>query len=163
MQSISWNASLSRLMPAAACLKPRPPLSCKTRDCKIKSLKLRLQPFAGTHHNEMRLSMTHLLSFKHLLQVCCNYVASKRHFGAFQQFPQTKNPCNCKGFEVLRIDPDYLFENWLALLAFLSPYFFLSFILESLVRKPAALRAGLYASLSASQRALEIPCLKAPA
>ncbi len=37
----------------------------------------------------------------------------------------------------------YLFENWLALLAFLRPYFFLSFILESLVRNPAALRAGL--------------------
>ena len=59
---------------------------------KIKSLKLRLQPFAGTHHNEMRFPMTHLLSFKHLLQVCCNYVASKRHFGAFQQFLHKNNP-----------------------------------------------------------------------
>ena len=38
---------------------------------------------------------------------------------------------------------DYLLENWLALLAFLRPGFLRSFILGSLVRKPAALRAGL--------------------
>ena len=38
---------------------------------------------------------------------------------------------------------DYLFENWLALLAFLRPGFLRSFILGSLVRKPAALSAGL--------------------
>lgn len=57
----------------------------------------------------------------------------------------------------------YLFENWDALLAFFKPYFFLSFIRGSLVRNPAAFKGALNASLSATQRALEMPCLKAPA
>ena len=65
----------------------------------------------------------------------------------------------CKAFYF----PNYLFENCGALLAFLSPYFFLSFIRGSLVRNPAALSAGLLASASTSQSALEIPCLTAPA
>ena len=51
--------------------------------------------------------------------------------------------------------------NWEALLAFLSPYFFLSFILGSLVKKPAALSAALFSG-SAWQRALEIPWRSAP-
>lgn len=38
---------------------------------------------------------------------------------------------------------NYLFENWEAFLAFFRPYFFLSFILESLVRNPAAFSGAL--------------------
>lgn len=57
----------------------------------------------------------------------------------------------------------YLLENWLAFLAFLSPYFLRSFALASLVKKPADFNDALYASLSASQSALDMPCLKAPA
>ena len=56
----------------------------------------------------------------------------------------------------------YLFENWDAFLAFFKPYFFLSTILASLVRNPAFLSAPLN-SPSAFKRALETPCLKAPA
>ena len=62
----------------------------------------------------------------------------------------------------LKITNNYLFENCGARRAALRPYFFLSFILESLVRKPAALRTGLYSS-SIVRRALAIPCLIAPA
>ena len=50
----------------------------------------------------------------------------------------------------------YLFENCGARLAALRPYFFLSFILESRVRYPAALSTGLN-SASASHSALAIP------
>ncbi len=57
---------------------------------------------------------------------------------------------------------NYLFENCGALLAFLRPYFFLSFILGSLVRNPAFFKAALNSS-SAFNSALEIPCLIAPA
>ena len=57
----------------------------------------------------------------------------------------------------------YLFENCGARRAALRPYFFLSFILGSLVKKPAFLSAGRYSSESTSRRALEIPCLIAPA
>ena len=56
----------------------------------------------------------------------------------------------------------YLFENCGALLAFLRPYFFLSFILGSLVKKPAFFNSGLKLS-SAFNKALAIPCLIAPA
>ena len=51
---------------------------------------------------------------------------------------------------------DYLFENCGARRAALSPYFFLSFIRGSRVKKPAALSAPLFAS-SATKRALAIP------
>lgn len=57
----------------------------------------------------------------------------------------------------------YLFENCGARRAAFKPYFFLSFILGSLVRKPAFLSEGRYSSSSTSRRALEIPCLIAPA
>ena len=57
---------------------------------------------------------------------------------------------------------DYLLLNCGARRAALRPYFLRSFIRGSRVRNPAALRTGLY-SLSASRRALEIPCLIAPA
>ena len=57
----------------------------------------------------------------------------------------------------------YLFENCGARRAAFKPYFFLSFILGSLVKKPAFLRIGRYSSESTSRRALEIPCLIAPA
>ena len=64
---------------------------------------------------------------------------------------------NKKGGEFLHLFVyHYLFENWEAFLAFFKPYFLLSFILGSLVRKPSLLRAGLKA-LSASTRALEMP------
>ena len=61
----------------------------------------------------------------------------------FFNFHKRKTPAICKGFESLRKSKDYLFENCDALLAFLRPGFFLSFILESLVRKPAALSIAL--------------------
>ena len=48
------------------------------------------------------------------------------------------------------------------LLAFFKPYFFLSFILESLVKKPAFFKASLVSG-SAKRSALAIPCLIAPA
>ena len=51
---------------------------------------------------------------------------------------------------------NYLFENCGARRAFFSPYFFLSFIRGSRVRKPAFFRAGRYSS-STSRRAREIP------
>jgi len=45
-------------------------------------------------------------------------------------------------YTAIRSNP-YLFENWGALLAAFKPYFFLSFIRGSLVRKPAFFRTGL--------------------
>ena len=51
---------------------------------------------------------------------------------------------------------NYLFENCGARRAFFKPYFFLSFILESLVKKPAFFKAALELS-SAIKRAREIP------
>ena len=56
----------------------------------------------------------------------------------------------------------YLFENCGAFLAFLRPYFFLSFIRGSLVKNPFDFKAGLY-SILAAFKALAIPCLIAPA
>ena len=50
----------------------------------------------------------------------------------FELFPNSKSD-----------NRNYLFENCEAFLAFLSPYFFLSFILESLVKNPAAFRGAL--------------------
>ncbi len=50
----------------------------------------------------------------------------------------------------------YLLLNCDAFLAFLRPYFFLSFILGSLVKKPAFLSIGLN-SASACNKALDIP------
>ena len=76
-----------------------------------------------------------------------------RVYGEIKKSPDSKGwnsgdvhtNVSCAGFACrLCVEhSDYLFENWLALLAFLRPYFFLSFILESLVRNPAALSAGL--------------------
>ena len=51
---------------------------------------------------------------------------------------------------------NYLFENWGARRAFFKPYFFLSFILESLVKKPAFLSAALVSG-SACKSARAIP------
>ena len=62
----------------------------------------------------------------------------------------------------LKYSTCHLFENCGARLAAFKPYFFLSFIRGSLVKKPAFLRTGLY-SESACRSALEIPCLIAPA
>jgi len=56
----------------------------------------------------------------------------------------------------------YLLLNCGAFLAFLRPYFFLSFIRGSLVKNPFDFKAGLY-SIFASFKALAIPCLIAPA
>lgn len=56
----------------------------------------------------------------------------------------------------------YLLLNCGAFLAFLSPYFFLSFILESLVKNPFDFNTGLYSEFT-SNKALAIPCLIAPA
>ena len=56
----------------------------------------------------------------------------------------------------------YLLLNCGAFLAFLSPYFLRSFILGSLVKNPADLSVGLYSAF-ASNKALAIPCLTAPA
>ncbi len=47
------------------------------------------------------------------------------------------------GFQGLKLELYYLFENCGALLAAFKPYFFLSFILESLVKKPAAFKSAL--------------------
>ena len=63
------------------------------------------------------------------------------HFITLKQNPESF--CN-RDFE--NIVKTYLLENWLARRAALRPYFFLSFILGSRVRKPAFLRAGLYVS-----------------
>ena len=63
------------------------------------------------------------------------------HFITLKQNPESF--CN-RDFE--NIVKTYLFENWLARRAALRPYFFLSFILGSRVRKPAFLSAGLYVS-----------------
>ena len=52
--------------------------------------------------------------------------------------------------------------NWGALRAFLSPYFFLSFIRGSLVKNPFVFKDGLYSEF-ASFRALAIPWRIAPA
>lgn len=115
------------------------------------------------HSKKRDVTLMGNISKKFLFSVCCNCVASLCQFDTFLRLPQIVKHSNYKPSSVLKLVRDYRFENWLALLAFLRPYFFLSFILESLVRNPAALSAGLYASLSASHRALEIPCLKAPA
>ena len=60
------------------------------------------------------------------------------------------------------LNKNYLFENWGALLAAFKPYFFLSFILASLVKNPAFFKSPLN-SASAFNKALDIPCLIAPA
>ena len=67
-----------------------------------------------------------------------------------------------KGSDFLYEKYFYLLENCGARLAFFKPYFFLSFILGSLVKNPAFLRIDL-CSGSTSRRALAIPCLIAPA
>ena len=128
--------------------------SCIVLICQSKVLKfhftnlsfvyLFITLFSKVFHptNELKLSLPQFTQFSR------------------QKTPQTLSLRGLKYFFELRTD--YLFENCGALLAFLRPYFFLSFILGSLVRKPAFLRAGLY-SPSISRRALEIPCLIAPA
>ena len=54
------------------------------------------------------------------------------------------------------LSKNYLFENWGALLAAFNPYFFLSFILASLVKNPAFFKSPLN-SASAFNKALDIP------
>ena len=73
------------------------------------------------------------------------------HFITLKQNPESF--CN-RDFE--NIVKTYLLENWLARRAALRPYFFLSFILGSRVRKPAFLRVGRSSGLY-SRRALERP------
>ena len=51
---------------------------------------------------------------------------------------------------------NYLLENCGAFLAFLRPYFFLSFLRGSLVKNPFDFKAGLYSKLAAF-KALAIP------
>ena len=65
-------------------------------------------------------------------------------------------------FDFVLLFANYLFENCGARRAAFKPYFFLSFILESRVKKPAFLRAALVSG-SASKRAREIPWRIAPA
>lgn len=60
------------------------------------------------------------------------------HFITLKQNPESF--CN-RDFE--NIVKTYLLENWLARRAALRPYFFLSFILESLVKKPSAFKGAL--------------------
>ena len=62
-----------------------------------------------------------------------------------------------------KILSDYLLENCGARRAALRPYFFLSFILGSLVRNPSAFSVLRYASESTLQRAREMPWRIAPA
>ena len=59
-------------------------------------------------------------------------------------------------FDVICTVKVYLFENCGAFLAFLRPYFFLSFIRGSLVKNPATFNVGLYSPL-ACNKALDIP------
>ena len=68
----------------------------------------------------------------------------------------------CLCFATLVVRADYLLLNCGARRAAFKPYFFLSFILGSLVRKPAFLSVGLN-SASTLRSALAIPCLMAPA
>ena len=77
----------------------------------------------------------------------------------FNLFITIRKTTNTRG---LNIRLYYLLLNCGAFLAFLSPYFFLSLTLESLVKYPKALNDDLFSS-SASTNALAIPNLKAPA
>ena len=77
-----------------------------------------------------------------------------------EKFFTIRNPPGTPGG--FATDKNYLFENWGARRAAFKPYFFLSFILGSLVKKPAAFNAALYVS-SAFKSALATPCLIAPA
>ena len=85
----------------------------------------------------------------------------------FQEARETRDPFEGKKEEKQKNAPqsgaffvvratNYLFENWGARRAPLRPYFFLSFIRGSRVKKPAFLRAGLF-SASAATRARAIP------
>ena len=80
------------------------------------------------------------------------------HFITLKQNPESF--CN-RDFE--NIVKTYLLENWLARRAALRPYFFLSFILGSRVRKPAFFSVARRFSESYWSRALEIPWRIAPA
>ncbi len=86
-------------------------------------------------------------------------ISSQARYDHFDTLPY-ESPEIFRGF--LIVDVDYLFENCGALLAFLRPYFFLSFALGSLVKKPAFFKDA-FVSSSARTNALEIPCLIAPA
>ena len=81
------------------------------------------------------------------------YVCSKYHT---KHKNRTGKPCAVI-FRIIFDCKNYLFENCGALLAALRPYFFLSFILGSRVRKPAFLRTGLRFSPSYWRSALEMP------
>ena len=82
----------------------------------------------------------------------------------FQRKEQTKNDkkkprgIKLRGLNIFH----YLFENCGARLAFFRPYFFLSFIRGSLVKKPLVFKVGLYSPFACNS-ALEIPWRIAPA
>ena len=73
---------------------------------------------------------------------------------------KTLKPLRFQGFLMISTRDQRLL-NCGARRAALRPYFFLSFILGSLVRKPAAFRAGLFSG-SATHRAREMPWRRAP-
>jgi len=77
-------------------------------------------------------------------------------------FDSITNSYRVLGEKVGQAFKDGRFENCGLLLAFFFPYFFLSTILESLVKNPASLKAAFKLS-SASTKALATPCLIAPA
>ena len=85
----------------------------------------------------------------------------KPHLYNIKKSPKTR--CFRGNLLFFDIRLNYLFENCGARRAAFKPYFFLSFIRGSLVKKPAFFNNGRYSSESTSRRALEIPCLIAPA
>ena len=68
---------------------------------------------------------------------------------------QKKEATRLGGFCCI-VTTNYLLENWGARRAAFKPYFFLSFILGSRVRKPAAFREARYSGFSRT-RAREMP------
>ena len=98
-----------------------------------------------------------------LLHTCCICVAFDINSNTSDGIPQLLQPLKNGLFLISSFLKSYLLLNCGARRAALRPYFFLSFILGSLVKKPAFLSAGRYSSESTSRRALEIPCLIAPA
>ena len=88
-----------------------------------------------------------------------------RSFLAFLYFSVKKKACECKHsgfFFAEKCKSAYLLENCGARRAFFKPYFFLSFIRGSRVKKPSFFSAGRL-SASTSKSALAIPCRIAPA
>ena len=83
----------------------------------------------------------------HVLVTCVSRTQIDTISEELYYFTNKRKPLKILCFQGFCVSLDccknYLFENWLALLAFLRPGFLRSFILGSLVRKPAALSAGL--------------------